>query len=173
MIAYHLVRTANAGWIALWIAAIFNGIEAREYGTFMIVTAAMMLTMDVLWWVTGHSLVRPMAMQTAPVPSVTELDTLSAVKPEDIFGLWASASLHPDATSEFTGSDAYEHYSRDCAVNGVQPLSSQKFGDLLTKRADASGGAIIKLKSGGKMMYRGWRLAGASGEIGQDAAYVE
>lgn len=96
-------------------------------------------------------------MPVAP-SAAAQLDTLSALRPEDMFALWANASLVSDPAGVVVSNEAYQHYSDACAVNGVQPMSSNRFGVMLTARATSSGGTVIKTKAGGRMSYRGWAL---------------
>lgn len=111
-------------------------------------------------WATGG--LPQMSATTAP-SLAAEPDTLAAVKPEDVFGLWANASLVADREGVVIAGDAYRNYERACAINGVQAVTSNRFGTMLTRRAEMSGGEIIKTKANGKMAYRGWSLADNGG----------
>lgn len=166
LVSYHIVAVARLGWLALWIAAIFNGIRAWEYCTFMVVTAAMIFAMDVLWWATGHSLVRPMSQATT-TPIIQHDgaggDT-AATSPENIFRWWVQNYLKEDMDGRVTGNEAYENYAANCRANWHHPESSAVFGKWLTDLADNSGGRIKKIKSG-SIVYQGWSLVGG-GEHG-------
>ena len=91
------------------------------------------------------------------------------MRPEDVFSLWANASLVTDPAGVVIANEAYRSYEQACSINGVQAVTSNRFGVMLTRRAETSGGTIIKTKSNGRMAYRGWSLADSGGPT-QDAA---
>lgn len=93
-------------------------------------------------------------------PTIADMSGTAALTPADAFSLWANGRLIPVAGGEVTGNEAYEDYVETCRLNGIEPMASTKFGTLLTTRAAASDGRVVKMKSGGKMVYRGWQLPG-------------
>ncbi len=94
----------------------------------------------------------------APALPEPAVDVTAALTPADVFSMWANARLTPTPGGKVTGADAYADYVETCRMNGIEPMASGKFGSLLTARATASEGAVIKSKIGGINTYTGWEL---------------
>jgi hypothetical protein len=84
--------------------------------------------------------------------------------PQAVFDSWFNGRIVYDPAGRLSASAAYEDYAQTCRMNAQPPLSSKKFGDLLTSRASASGGRIGKIKSGGQF-YTGIRFTAESDPI--------
>lgn len=168
MMAYHLVSTAQLGWLALWVMAIFGGVYEWEYYPFLIATAAMLFAMNVLWWATGHRMVRPVSAHHAPeVPAQQQESggmSAATTSPEKVFQWWFSSFLKEDINGKVGANEAYENYAANCRANLIQPENSATFGKWLTDIAENSGGRIKKVKSSG-IFYHGLSLIG-EGEHG-------
>lgn len=76
----------------------------------------------------------------------------------DVFSAWADNRLWPKTGGRIQGEVAYQDYADTCLLNGVEPMSAKKFGDMLTQRASNSHGRFTKAKLGGKIFYQGWEL---------------
>lgn len=86
-------------------------------------------------------------------------EAFAALTPAEMFGLWANSRLAPVQGESVEGGLAHLDYAHVCRLNGVEPLNPTKFGNMMTARAASSQGRVIKEKTGGKIRYRGWRLA--------------
>lgn len=88
---------------------------------------------------------------------------------EDAFSMWAEHRLRPQQNGRIQARDAYADYESTCLLNGIQPASEKKFGDLLTRKAATSNGRFSKTKIGGIHYYQGWELP--EGARTMDAGY--
>lgn len=100
--------------------------------------------------------------EVGPAPKQTAapvaLEGGSMVTPEDTFSMWAENRLWPKPNGRIQAKDAYLDYESACLLNGIQPASEKKFGDLLTRKAATSNGRFSKTKIGGIHYYQGWEL---------------
>lgn len=107
-------------------------------------------------------------LPVAPPPAHPAIESAAALTPADAFSLWANGRLMPVAGGELTGHAAYGDYAETCRINGIEPMAPGKFGTMLTARAAASDGHVLKQKSNGVMVYRGWELPGILEDAGPD-----
>jgi len=125
------------------------------------------------WGVMGHAeafrqadgIVAPPA---AVAPSVSAGGPPALVSPLETTELWFQGRVLPDPSGRLSPSAAYLDYEAACQVNGLPPMSSGAFYNLLAAKAKASGGAITRVKIGGIHHYAGWALATA--DLGQVSA---
>lgn len=85
--------------------------------------------------------------------------------PLEIFNMWYNGRVRTEASGRLPAKQAYEDYQAACAMNGYPSLSQQKFGQLLTSKAENSGGRVGKIKTGGNLFYTGVALTGDSEPI--------
>jgi hypothetical protein len=93
--------------------------------------------------------------------------------PGDVFGGWAAYSLREKPGAKIQAELAYNHYEQACQLNGVEPMSIKKFGDMLTRKAELSNGRFIKTKIGGKIYYQGWELPDAGNVMDVEYQQIE
>ena len=87
-------------------------------------------------------------------------DAGMALTPLQVFDMWFAGRVRADSAGKLSASAAFADYEGACQLNGLPPMSAKKFGDLLTARAEASGGRIGKVKSAGTIFYTGLAFAG-------------
>jgi hypothetical protein len=104
----------------------------------------------------------------AAAPSVSAGGPPALVSPLETTELWFQGRVLPDPNGRLSPSAAYLDYEAACQVNGLPPMSSGAFYNLLAAKAKASGGAITRVKIGGIHHYAGWALATA--DLGQVSA---
>jgi hypothetical protein len=146
-----------------------EGVIQQNMGPYLVLVAvvagvaALMLRRSYLDFFPGDAKPQPPQQSSE---GVTVLDTSAAVKPVDVFGLWANNRLRFATGASFTGDDAYQDYARTAAINGIEPMSANRFGTLLTARIEASEGRATKSKSNGSIVYRGVKLGGEPEDAG-------
>ncbi len=89
---------------------------------------------------------------------VEAMETHALVGQGDVFSAWAEHRLRSRPGGKVQGDVAYRDYEETCQLNGVEPMSAKKFGDMLTQLAAMSQGRYTKAKLGGKIFYQGWEL---------------
>lgn len=109
------------------------------------------------------------APKAAQGPAPVALEGGAMVTAEDTFSFWADNRLWPKPNGRIQAKDAYADYESACLLNGIQPASEKKFGDLLTRKAATSNGRFSKTKIGGIHYYQGWELP--EGARTMDAEY--
>lgn len=87
----------------------------------------------------------------APAPAVAMIESASG----DVFSQWSDYRLWEKPGGQMSGEEGYADYCEACDLSQAQPISFRKFCDELTARAERSHGRIIKVKSNGKIVYRG------------------
>jgi len=101
-------------------------------------------------------------------PSVAAGGPPALVSPLETTELWFQGRVLPDPNGKMSPTAAYLDYEAACQVNGLPPMTSSAFYNLLAAKAKASGGAITRVKSNGQHLYAGWTLATA--DMGQVTA---
>lgn len=104
----------------------------------------------------------------AAAPSVSAGGPPALVSPLETTELWFQGRVLPDPNGRLSPSAAYLDYEAACQVNGLPPMSSSAFYNLLAAKAKTSGGVITRVKIGGIHHYAGWSLATA--DMGQVSA---
>jgi hypothetical protein len=89
----------------------------------------------------------------------------AGLTPLEIFSMWFNGRIRQEPSGKLPANGAYEDYRDTCALNGFPDLSARKFGELLTAKAENSGGRIGKVKSGGIHYYTGLAFAGERGSL--------
>jgi hypothetical protein len=97
--------------------------------------------------------------------------------PVQVFDMWFQRHVRYDPSGRLTLSTAYDDYVQTCALHGLPAMGREKFGDLLTWKAENSGGRIVQENSGDSSSYAGLALAGDHGnlpvvDIGSDGGTV-
>lgn len=106
--------------------------------------------------------------EAAAAPATTGLPAIAGVSPDgsgaltplQVFDMWFAGRIRSESAGKLSASAAFADYEGACSLNGLPPVSAKKFGDLLTARAEASGGRIGKVKSAGAIFYTGIAFAG-------------
>lgn len=125
------------------------------------------------WGAMGHAEAFRQADGIVPAPAARgpAVDAGGApalVSPLETTELWFQGRVLPDPNGKMSPTAAYLDYEAACQVNGLPPMSSSAFYNLLAAKAKASGGAITRVKSNGQHLYAGWTLATA--DMGQVTA---
>jgi hypothetical protein len=151
-----LPLTANAGnGVGRSLLVVLLGLLAIA-GAGLLGRLAVLATAETYRLGTGEaSAISPPPAQIEQAPM---LEGAGALTPADAFSMWACGRLMSVQGREVTGSAAYDDYSETCRLNGIEPMAAGKFGTLLTARAAATDGRVIKTKTNGVMVYRGWEL---------------
>jgi hypothetical protein len=125
------------------------------------------------WGAMGHAEAFRQADGIVPAaaargPAVDAGGAPALVSPLETTELWFQGRVLPDPNGKMSPTAAYLDYEAACQVNGLPPMSSSAFYNLLAAKAKASGGAITRVKSNGQHLYAGWTLATA--DMGQVTA---
>ena len=114
------------------------------------------------WGAMGHAAAWRQAdgIEPAPVasPAVAAGGPPALVSPLETADLWFQGRVRRDPNGRLSPTVAYEDYGATCLENGLTPMSSAAFFNLLAAKVKASGGAITRVKSMGQHVYAGWSL---------------
>jgi len=113
------------------------------------------------------------APKAAQGPAPVALEGAAMATGEDAFSMWAEHRLRPQQNGRIQARDAYADYESTCLLNGIQPASEKKFGDLLTRKAATSNGRFSKTKIGGIHYYQGWELPEGAGTMDAEFEMIE
>jgi hypothetical protein len=105
------------------------------------------------------------ALPAMPAPAAAaSLPPVSgaSMSPIEVFDLWFAGRVRHDAGGRLSASAAFGDYEQTATINGFAALSQRRFGELLTRKAEGSGGRISKVKSNGAHFYAGLALASES-----------
>jgi hypothetical protein len=105
------------------------------------------------------------AVPTVQAELVQPLAGVTSRDPEEIWDLWARCRLKHLSGKHVQGEVGYRDYAESCRQAGLEPLSMTKWGSLMTKRAEATGGQVVKGKVNGVICYKGWVLVGSDDDV--------
>ena len=79
--------------------------------------------------------------------------------------MWMASRVKHRPDGKLSATAAYQDYSAACNLNGLPAMTERKFYDLLTAKAENSGGRIGKTKIQGLIYYTGLAFAGEPEQI--------
>jgi hypothetical protein len=118
------------------------------------------------WYILGSSeSYRLGAGEASPMPEMVSPQAQAPISealasPADMFSAWADnrIAIGDPLKDVLNSTTAYEDYVETCRLNRVPPMNITQFGNFLTRRAASTNGKVTKGKSGGKMVYKGFKL---------------